>query len=93
VASQLGSGYSYQLLKVLEKLGRGLPQIRKAALERWKKRGYSGFRHRGSLEANIWPGEEKKVLRHLLADFKEEYGGLTVGLLPLISMLRGKREE
>jgi len=93
VASQLGPEYSYQLLKVIEKLGRGLPQIRKAALERWKKRGYSGFRQGNSLEANIWPGEEKKVLRHLLAEFKEEYGGITAGLLPLISLLRRKREE
>jgi len=93
VAVQLGSEYSNQLRKVMEKMGVLLPKIRKATLERWKKRGYSGYKGDPSVEAVIWPGEEKKVLRHLLADFKEEYGGLTAGLLPLISMLRGKREE
>ena len=93
VARQFGSEYSGQLRKVMEKMGGVLPQVRKATLERWKKRGYSGFKENPSQEAVIWPGEEKKVLRHILADFKEEYGGLTAGLLPLISLLRGKREE
>ena len=93
VAHQLGSEYSGQLRKVMEKIGGLLPQVRKATLERWKKRGYSGYKGDPEVEAIIWPGEEKKVLRHVLADFQEEYGGITAGLLPLISLLRGKREE
>jgi hypothetical protein len=93
VARQLGSEYSGQLRKVMEKIGGLLPQVRKATLGRWKKRGYSGYKGDPSVEAVIWPGEEKKVLRHVLADFLDEYGGITAGLLPLISLLRGKREE
>ena len=93
VARQLGSEYSGQLRKVMDKIGGLLPQVQKATLGRWKKRGYSGYKGDPSVEAVIWPGEEKKVLRHVLADFLDEYGGITAGLLPLISLLRGKREE
>ena len=41
----------------------------------------------------IFPGLEKEWVRHPLARFQEEIGGTFASLLPLISLLRGKREE
>jgi hypothetical protein len=41
----------------------------------------------------LFPGLEKYWMRHPLARFQNEIGGTFASLLPLISMLRGKREE
>ena len=41
----------------------------------------------------LFPGLEKEWLRHPLARFQKEIGGTFASLLPLISLLRGKREE
>jgi len=41
----------------------------------------------------IFPGLEKEWVRHPLARFQNEIGGTFASLLPLISLLRGKREE
>ena len=41
----------------------------------------------------IFPGVEKEWVRHPLARFQNEIGGTFASLLPLISMLRGQREE
>jgi len=41
----------------------------------------------------IFPGLEKEWVRHPLARFQNRIGGTFASLLPLISMLRGKREE
>ena len=41
----------------------------------------------------IFPGLEKEWVRHPLARFQKEIGGTFASLLPLISLLRGQREE
>ena len=41
----------------------------------------------------IFPGLEKEHVRHPFARFQNRIGGTFASLLPLISMLRGKREE
>ena len=55
----------------------------------------AGKGSRGSyLEEHVlFPGLEKRWMRHPLAKFQNEIGGTFASLLPLISMLRGKREE
>ena len=44
-------------------------------------------------EHTIFPGLEKEWVRHPLARFQKEIGGTFASLLPLISLLRGQREE
>ena len=69
----------------------------KATEKSLRKRGKIGVYKPGDNywpeEHVIFPGLEKEWVRHPLARFQKRIGGTFASLLPLISMLRGKREE
>jgi len=69
---------------------------REAARKSLAKEGKIGIYQPAGLwpeEHLIFPGLEKEWVRHPLARFQNEIGGTFASLLPLISLLRGQREE